>query len=138
MKPRLAILLALVVVFAAGASAGAAYGWREGFRKAMRRPRPDDMQKHVIEGLQRDLALTTGQREKIEPIVAETAAKIGELHRTTGQQMRELIKAQNTRFKDILEPVQWDKLQELDKTRWHRRNGDTNRPPVTPPPPPPP
>lgn len=128
MKSRLAILLTLVVVFVAGAAAGGAYGWREGFRKAMRRPRPDDMQKHVVDGLQKDLALTAAQREKIEPIVAETTTKIGELHRNTGQQMRELIKAQNARFKDFLEPGQWDKLQELEKQRWRRRSGDTNRP----------
>ena len=128
MKSRLAILLTLVVVFAAGAAAGGAYGWREGFRKAMRRPRPDDMQKHVVDGLQKDLSLTAAQREKIEPIVAETTTKIGELHRNTGQQMRELIKAQNARFKDFLEPGQWDKLQELEKQRWRRRSGDTNRP----------
>ena len=128
-KPKLAILLALVVVFAAGAAAGNAYGWREGFRKAMCRPPPSDMKKHVVDGLQRDLLLTPEQRAKIEPIVAETAGKIGELHRATGQQMRELLKAQNTQFKDLLAPEQWTKLQELDKQRWHHRNGETNRPP---------
>jgi Spy/CpxP family protein refolding chaperone len=129
MKSRVAVLLALVVVFVAGAAAGGAYGWREGFRQAMRRPPPSDMKKHVVDGLQRDLLLTAEQRAKIEPIVAETAAKIGELHRNSGQQMRDLIKGQNVRFKEFLDPVQWEKLQELEKKRWHRHNTDTNRPP---------
>ena len=139
MKSRLAILLALVVVFAAGAASGWAYGQRDGRTRAMRPPRPEDMQKRALDGLQRDLVLTPEQVAKIQPIVTETVAKISELHRSNGRQMKETVKAQNLRIKEFLTETQWTKLQELETHRWKRPSGGTNSPPdgMRPPGPPP-
>jgi len=124
MKFRLAIVLALVVVFTAGAAAGWAYGRREGLSRSQRTPpRPEDMQRRVIEGLQRDLELTPEQLAKIEPIINETWGKIGELQKGTGRQIREMVRAQHQRFKEFLTETQWAKLQEIEARR-SKRHGD--------------
>ena len=126
MKTRLGILLALLVVFAAGAASGWAYGQRAGRTRAMRPPPPDDMQKHVVDSLRKDLTLTAEQVAKVEPIVRDTVAKISELRRTSGREMREAIKAQHLRFKEFLTDAQWTKLQEVEANRWKRHGGGTN------------
>lgn len=128
MKSRFAILLALVVVFFSGATAGWAYGRREGMTRSQRPPpRPEDMQKRILEGLQRDLDLNPEQRAKIEPIVQETWSKVSEVQKNTGRQIREMFRMQHAQFKEFLTEAQWVKLQEVEARRWHRHGG-TNSP----------
>lgn len=129
MKFRVAIVLALMVVFAAGAAAGWAYGRREGLSRSHRPPpRTEDMQRRVVEGLRRDLELTPDQWTKMEPIINETWGKISELQKATGRQVREMIRAQHLRFKEFLTEAQWTKLQELEARRSKRHGGGTNSP----------
>ena len=129
MKFRIAIVLSLTVVFFAGAAAGWAYGRKENSSRAQHPPpRQEDMQKRVVEGLQRDLELSPEQIAKMEPIIVETWSKIGELQKTTGRQIREMVRSQHLRFKEFLSDTQWAKLQELDARRSKRHGGGTNGP----------
>jgi len=138
MKSRFAILVALVVVFFSGAAAGWAYGRREGMARSQRPPpRPEDMQQRIIDGLQRDLALTPEQRTKLEPIVKETWGKVSEVQKATGRQIRDMFRAQHQLFKEFLTEAQWVKLQEVEARRWHRHGGGTNGPSSRPDGPPP-
>lgn len=132
MKSRVTILLALVVVFCAGATSGWAYGRRDAAKQRTQRPpwRPDDMQQRVLDGMQRDLDLTLEQRVKMEPILKETWSKIGELQKANGKQIHELVKAQHLQFKPFLSEVQWQKLQEAEARRSRRHGGGTNGPPM--------
>jgi len=137
MKTRITILLALVVVFCAGATSGWAYARREAAKRTQRPSwRPDDMQRRVLDGLQRDLELTPEQRAKVEPILKETWGKIGELQKATGKQIHELVKSQNLQFKGFLSESQWQKLLEADARRSRRHGGGTNGPPLDRPMPP--
>ncbi len=131
MKTRVTILLALVVVFCAGATSGWAYGRRDAVKRTQRPPwRPDDMQQRVLDGMQRDLDLTPEQRAKVGPILKETWSKIAELQKANGKQIHELVKAQHLQFKPFLSDVQWQKLLEAEARRSRRHGGGTNGPPM--------
>jgi Spy/CpxP family protein refolding chaperone len=103
------------------------------------------------------LNLTADQQTKIEPILADAAAKIQALHRTEVEQGSQIFKSANSQISALLTPAQQVELQKMETERekmfmghmrHHEGPGDgkpppppgaqTNAPPPAPGPPPPP
>lgn len=122
--------LALAAIFVAGAVTGAflpnAYRY---YARGQRPPRAEDMAMHLKERFSRELALDAAQKEKISPLLEETARGLQTIRAESERRVVESMEAMHIRLRAILTPEQLTKLEAMEK----RRRARMHRPPGPPP-----
>ena len=115
-NPKMKPILALLAMFLLGAISGVGLGifFRPPFFSP---PRPEEMQKHMVSFLTRQLNLTPDQQEKMQPIAADFANQAETLHVQSMNQFSHLAVATDSRIAEILTPEQKVLLEKLAKER---------------------
>jgi hypothetical protein len=117
MTLKLKSWLVLALIFVAGAVSGAALTLVLAPHFAPPRMRPHDparMQRDMLAGLTRELKLTADQQSKIQPILADTARQMQEVHHDEVQRISQIFHATGDRLTPILNPDQQATLQKLE------------------------
>lgn len=129
---RWRVALGLFVVFLAGAASGflaSAWQTRQKFDKRHRVVlKGDRMMRHF----QRHLELTPEQRQKVEPIFDQTAARLQEIRAETGRRVSETMEQSRREIAPHLTPEQRVRMEEMKERRRrkiHRRRGRREPPP---------
>lgn len=120
---RRSIALYLAAVFVAGVAAGTAGGYYWGRQTFVRPPRGGDMTASIMRRMTEDLQLRPEQVDQIEPIIAETSARIRSLNRDTWKQVDAAMQESNRRVEAFLDDAQKARKQAIDaerKKRWER------------------
>ena len=111
------VIVYLAAIFFAGAAAGTVVGYTTGKEKFNRPPRPSEMADHLLNRLQTRLELTPDQVEKIKPLVDQSCAEMGAIHRESWHRVMDNFKKMNQQIAVHLTAVQKVKLEELEKER---------------------
>jgi Spy/CpxP family protein refolding chaperone len=133
MTPRLKGALLLTLAFALGVAAGAlGLGALQARREwGQAGPGPHGP-RSVLRQLDRELALTSPQREQIEAILREAGREFAQLREETGPRFRDIRSRSRARIREVLDPAQretFDTLAARLDERLRRRPG---RPPGLP------
>jgi Spy/CpxP family protein refolding chaperone len=107
----------LLAIFLAGAAAGSAIGYASGRRKASRPPRPQELARHIQSRLETRLHLTSEQRARIQPVVEQSCAEIGSVHRDCGRRISEAFHKMNLRLAEYLTAEQRQELDRMEEER---------------------
>lgn len=129
--PGRTIALYLAAVFVAGAAAGTAGGYYWGRQTFVRPPRGGDMTANIMRRMTGDLQLRPEQVDQIEPVIAETSARIRSLNRDTWKQVEAAMQESNRRVEAFLDDTQKARKRAMDeerRKRWQRDHGsDSSR-----------
>jgi len=108
-----------------GALVGASHA-RHVFFQAQPSMLSERMRRH----LQVQLHLTKEQVAQISPIIDKAAAQLGEIHRTTGERVRDTIADEHRAIAPYLSDEQRAKLKEIEKRphRWQPFRGPRRSP----------
>ncbi len=138
MTPTVKKVLAGLVIFASGVVVGI-FGSRllvERGALALLHGNPRHFTDLAMRRMTNDLGLTEEQREKIRPIVEDTAKKLGEIRREQEPRIHEIVENGIKAMKPILTPEQLEKFEAtLARMRERRQAMDRFGPPPPPPPP---
>lgn len=87
------------------------------------------MARRIMDGLKKDLQLSNQQVGFIEPILRETGDRIWEIHTTTTDRVRNLIKESDARISQHLSAEQNAKFEEISRKRWeaHDKRSKSSR-----------
>ena len=111
-------ILYLVSIFLAGAVGGTVVGYTSGKRKGFPSPPcTSEMTRHIMARFQSQLDLTPAQVEKIQPLVEQTSADMGAIHRESWRQVSEGFKKLNQQIAEYLTEGQRKKLEALESER---------------------
>ncbi len=137
MNPTVTKILAGLVIFVSGLVAGYFGARHLGDRGHLALLRGDghrfvDMAMRRLSG---ELDLSDEQREKLRPIVTETAGKLAALRREQEPRIQAIIDASIESTKSVLTPEQFKKFEEIQERLKKRRQAFDR---FGPPPPPPP
>lgn len=103
----------IATIFLAGGALGAFAGYSKGKQKWTKPPSREQMTRRVVDSLREDLRLTDQQVGLIEPIVRDTGEKIWEIHSTTTDRIRNLIRESDSRISQHLAPDQKASFEEI-------------------------
>lgn len=96
------------------------------FAQDKKKPTPEERAKKMSEKMKTELDLTDDQTKKIEAVNVETIKKKRALEEEI-KALRAKVKAvkenQKTKYKEILTPEQFEKLQEMVKERREKHKG---------------
>ena len=108
----------LSAIFLAGAVGGTVVGYASGKRKGFPPPPcQSDMTRHIMAKFQSQLDLTPEQIEKIQPLVEQTTANLGAIHRESWHQVSEGFKRLNQQIAEYLTEGQRKKLEAMESDR---------------------
>jgi Spy/CpxP family protein refolding chaperone len=115
-NPKTKPVLTLLAMFLLGAISGVGLGtfFRPPFFPP---PRPEEMQKHMVSFLTRQLNLTPDQQVRIQPIAADFSNQAATLHVQSMNQLSQLATETDSRIAEILTPEQKVLLEKLAKER---------------------
>ncbi|TAL01259.1 MAG: hypothetical protein EPO07_08640 [Verrucomicrobia bacterium] len=152
------IILATLVIFGAGVVTGGVVVahsqrvkqrelfWQ--FRQAVTRPQPGNVtapgerrqqpnanpsfpqqaRLELLRRIEREMTLTSGQREKIEAIIREGQERTREIMQPVQPQLQKEMRVTQERIRDILTEEQRARFDELMKMRPQRRADDPSQP----------
>jgi Spy/CpxP family protein refolding chaperone len=130
------LVIALLLVFVAGATTGGLLSSLHMRRHFLGPPHSGEVGDRMREHLRRALDLTPEQADKIAPIVDATSAKLEAIRVETAQRVRNAMEESERQISPELTPEQQKKLQKL-KLEHHRvlmHHGFNPPPPDAPPP----
>jgi Spy/CpxP family protein refolding chaperone len=113
------LVIALLLVFVAGATTGGLLSSLHMRRHFLGPPHSGEVGDRMREHLRRALDLTPEQTEKIAPIVDATSAKLEAIRVETAQRVRSAMEESERQISPQLTPEQQTKLQKL-KLEHHR------------------
>ena len=113
------LLAGFVVVFAAGGITGAFVGASHA-RDLFFHPHSGKLSDRMRRHLRKELHLTADQITKISPAVDKAAAQLGEVQRSTGERVHDIIMEEHREIAPYLSDDQRAKLTELETRarRW--------------------
>jgi len=103
-------------IFVVGIITGSALtiGWSAYFKHP---PGEAQMKHHLMAGLTEQLKLTADQQAKIEPILADTGAKIQAIHHQEVGSVSQILKAADQQISALLTPEQQVEFQKIAAER---------------------
>lgn len=127
------VALGLFVVFLAGAASGFFASAWQARKKFDTRHRVGLKSDRMMRHFQRHLELTPEQRQKVEPILDQSAARLQEIRAETGRRVSETMEQSRREIAPHLTPEQRVKMEEMKERRHrrkiHRRHGRRGPPP---------
>ena len=127
---RWRVLLAVAVIFLAGAGTGGAlvrkFAPKVVKRIDVREPLPVGHQRRqeYIEKLDRELVLSAEQRTKVEDILAASQKRMKEIWEPLEPQVKEEYKRSRREISEVLTPEQQAKMKSWRKDRDERKGGE--------------
>lgn len=121
------VILATMVIFAAGVVTGGMLTWRIQRMNARPRPAarlgqpisPGGQRLEFLRRAQRELDLTPEQRQRVDAILKESQERTHKLMEPVAPQLRQEIERTKQEFREQLTPAQQAKFDELIKRQRH-------------------
>lgn len=127
---RYKTIIYLCAVFLTGVIAGGAVGYGLAHRTFFRPPTKNEMARHILSDLTKELQLTQEQVAQVTPLIENAAKRIHEVNQRAFNQVKEVIQSTDKELSNFLTAEQKKLLEEMHKRR------DRNRPGGPPPGPP--
>lgn len=89
---------------------------------------PSLLNRQFVLGLDRQLKLTSEQRDKVEKLMAEGQERIRQMRSNLEPEMRKEMQGVNERIKSILTPEQRQQFERIMKQRFPLRSDQPNQP----------
>jgi Spy/CpxP family protein refolding chaperone len=129
---RTAIILYMGLVFVCGAVLGV-FGQRlysaSTVISATNRPKPEELRKKALAEYQSRLKLTDDQVSKMNGLMDETRARVGEVRKSMHPQYERIHQEQTEKVRAILSPEQRAEYDRMLKEREERQKQNGNRGP---------
>ncbi|HOK77129.1 MAG TPA: hypothetical protein PLW35_05330 [Verrucomicrobiota bacterium] len=127
---RYKTLIYLCAVFLTGVIAGGAVGYGLAHKTFFRPPTKNEMARHILSDLTKELQLTQEQVAQVTPLIENAAKRIHEANQRAFNEVKEVIQSTDKELSKFLTAEQKKLLEEMHKRR------DRNRPGGPPPGPP--
>ena len=107
----------VLAIFLAGAGSGALIGWQVCRRTPVAPVPPAEIGARLRARFQSRLALTTGQAQKIEPMIDQAMRRVEAIRKDTASQVFANVSNLHEQILTVLTPEQKVKFEELERER---------------------
>ena len=120
---RYKTIIYLCAVFLTGVIGGGAVGYGLARKTLFRPPTKNEMARHILSDLTKELQLTQEQVAQITPLIESAAKRIHEVNQRTFNEVKEIIQSTDKELSNFLTDEQKKLLEEMHKRRARNRPG---------------
>ncbi|MGC8990955.1 MAG: hypothetical protein ACP5MD_12615, partial [Verrucomicrobiia bacterium] len=114
---RYKTIIYLCAVFLTGVIAGGAVGYGLAHKTFFRPPTKNEMARHILSDLTKELQLTEEQVNQIRPLIESAAKRIHEVNQRTFNEVKEIIQSTDKELANFLSAEQKKLLEQMHRRR---------------------